>query len=177
MSNLGLRKSVNKILVAGNPLVLKQKVETATSMYPGRLVIKGTNDDDITVCGAGGIATGWLGYEQEGNAAYMPDDVNSIYTVNAKAPVLCGGNFIVVAYLAQSQTIVKGDRLVAAASGMVSKAAAAVCTTGAATASAVVSTQPTITGSVGIGGIVIGIAMETVTTTSSEADIMVLSLI
>lgn len=176
MSNLGLRKPINKILVGGSPLVIEQKVETATNMYPGRLVIKGTNDDDVVISGAGGICTGWLGYEQ-GNAEDLPDDVNSIYTINKKAPVLLGGGFLIVGYLAQSQTIVKGDRLVAAAGGMVSKAAAATVTTGSASASAVSGTTPTITGSIGIGGIVVGIAMETITTTGAEADIMVRSLI
>ncbi len=175
MSNLGLRKPANKILVAGNPMVMQQNVETATNMYPGRLVIKGTNDDDITVCGVAGIATGWLGYEQQGIG--MPDDVNSIYAAGAKAPVLYGGNFVIVASLATSQTIVKGDRLVAAASGMVQKAAALVASTGSATASAVDATTPTIAGSIGAGGIVVGIAMETITTTDTAADIMVRSLL
>jgi hypothetical protein len=140
-------------------------------------VIKGTNDDDITVCGAGGIATGWLGYEQVMGTTLMPDDVDSIYTVNAQAPLLFGGHFVIVARLAQSQTIVKGDLLVAAANGMVSKAAAATVTTGSASASSVSGVTPTITGAVGIGGIPIARAYETVSTTGAESDIMVLSLI
>jgi len=175
MSYLGIQKPTNRIVAAGEPIVIQQNVETATNMYPGRLVIKGTNDNDIAVCGAAGISTGWLGYEQVGTG--MPTTIDTIYAAGAQAPVLMGGGFVVVGYLAQSQTIVKGDRLVAAAGGMVSKAAAATVTTGSATASAVVSTTPTVTGSVGIGGIVVGIAMQTITTTSAEADILVLSLI
>lgn len=175
MSYLGIQKPTNRIVAAGEPLVIQQNVETATNMYPGRLVIKGTNDNDIAVCGAGGISTGWLGYEQPGTG--MPTTIDTIYEAGAQAPVLMGGGFVVVGYLAQSQTIVKGDRLVAAAGGMVSKAAAATVTTGSATASSVVSVTPTVTGAVGIGGIVVGIAMQTITTTGAEADILVLSLI
>mgnify|MGYP000899663219 FL=1 len=177
MANLGLRKPTNKIVVAGEPLVQELNVETATNVYPGRLVKKGTNDNDIVVCGAGENCIGWAGYEQITNAGYMPTDVDTIYAQYAQAPVLYGGGFVVVAKLADNQTIAKGDRLVAAANGEVSEALAAACTTGSATASAVVSTTPTITGSVGIGGIVVGIAMETVTTSGATADLMVLSLI
>jgi len=176
MSYLGLRKPTNKIVVAGDPLVMQQKIENATTMYPGRLVIKGTNDDDVVTCGAAGICTGWLGYEQA-NPNYMPATVDTIYTVNDQAPVLFGGGFVIVATLTTSQVIVKGDRLVAGAGGTVQKAAAATVTTGSATASAVDATTPTVDGSVGSDGIIVGIAMESVTTTSSAADLMVLSLI
>ncbi|KKG35359.1 hypothetical protein DU52_15580 [Methanosarcina mazei] len=177
MSNLGLRKPTNKIVAAGKPLVMELNVETATNVYPGRLVKKGTNDNDIVVCGAGENCIGWAGYEQVTNAGYMPTDVDTIYAAGAQAPVLYGGGFVVVATLADNQTIAKGDRLVAAANGEVTEAIAAACTSGAAAATAVVSTTPTITGSVGIGGIVVGIALESVTTNGATSDLMVLSLI
>lgn len=177
MSNLGLRKPTNKILAAGKPLIMELNVETATNMYPGRLVIKGTNDNDMVVCGAGGISVGWLGYEQVTNAGYMPTDVNTVYAANAQAPVLYGGGFVVVASLADNNVIVKGDRLVAGANGEVTKALAATVTTGSTSASATSAATPTVTGAVGIGGIVVGIAMETVTTSGASADLMVSSLI
>lgn len=177
MANLGLRKPTNKIVAAGSPLVQELNVETATNMYPGRLVIKGTNDNDIKVCGAGGISVGWLGYEQVTNAGYMPTDVNTIYAAGAQAPVLYGGGFVVVASLAENNIIVKGDRLVAAANGEVSKAAAAVTKTGNTNVTSTAATAP-ISGTVPEGGIVVGIAMETVTTAAGvSADLMVLSLI
>jgi hypothetical protein len=176
MANLGLRKPTNKIVAAGSPLVQELNVETATNMYPGRLVIKGTNDNDIAVCGAAGISVGWLGYEQCGNAAFMPTDVNTIYAADAQAPVLYGGGFVIVATLTTSQTVVKGDRLVAGADGTVQKAAAAVTKAGSTPVTGSADDAP-ISGTVPEGGIVIGIAMESVTTTTAEADIMVLSLI
>jgi len=175
MSFLGLRKPVNKIVVAGTPLVMQQKIENATTMYPGRLVIKGTNDDDVVTCGAAGICTGWLGYEQA-NPAFMPTDVNTIYAVNDQAPVLFGGGFVIVATLASSQVIVKGDRLVAGAGGTVQKAEAAVTKAGSTPVTGSADDAP-ISGTVPEGGIVVGIAMETLTTTDTAADLMVLSLI
>lgn len=176
MTMLGLNKPNNKILVAGSPLVQELNVETATSMYPGRLVIKGTNDNDIAVGGAAGICLGWLGYEQCTSAVFMPTDRGTIYAAGDQAPVLYGGGFVVLGKLTTSQTIVKGDRLTAGADGTVQKAAAATTATGATQVTSSAATAP-IAGSVGTGGIVIGIAMESVTTTSSAADIMVLSLI
>jgi hypothetical protein len=177
MANLGLRKPTNKIVAAGKPLVMELNVETATNMYPGRLVIKGTNDNEVKVCGAAGISVGWLGYEQVTNAGYMPTDVNTIYAAGAQAPVLYGGGFVVVASLAENNIIVKGDRLVAAANGEVSKAAAAVTIAGDTDVKSSAAAAP-ISGTVPEGGIVVGIAMETVTTAAGvSADLMVLSLI
>lgn len=175
MSNLGLRKPTNKIVAAGDPLVMQQKIETVANCYPGRLVIKGTNDDDVAVCGAAGISVGWLGYEQA-NPAFMPATVDTIYVVNDQAPVLYGGGFVIVASLADSNVVVKGDRLVAAASGEVAKAAAAVTKAGSTQVTGSADDCP-ISGTVPEGGIVVGIAMETVTTSGASKDIMVLSLI
>jgi hypothetical protein len=154
---------------------MQQKIQTATNMYPGRLVIKGTNDDEITVCGAAGACIGWLGYEQPGTG--MPTTVDTIYAADAQAPVLYGGGFVVVASLAVSQTISKGDRLVAAADGRVSEAAAATVTAGIVDVTSDAATA-TIDGTVPADGIVIGIAMQTITTDgSTNSDILVLSLI
>jgi hypothetical protein len=171
----GITKPSNSIVIAGEPYVQYRKVETASEMYPGRLVIKGTNQDDIVVCGAGGIATGWLGYEQT-TKKHRPATVDTIYLQNAQAAVLSGPSFQLVAGLAQSQTIVKGDRLVAAANGFLSKASAAAVGSGTV---AVLGTgaQPTMTGPIPTEGIVVAVAEENVTTTGAEADIMVRSLI
>lgn len=41
----------NKIVVDSTNLHLQtKKVETATSVYPGVLLMQGTNDDDVVVC-------------------------------------------------------------------------------------------------------------------------------
>lgn len=144
-------KPSNSILVAGYPLIQILKVETATNMYPGRLVKKGTNDDDIVVNTAAGAAIGWLGYEQT-IKKYRPDDVDTIYAVNDQAAVLHGGGFVIVGRLASGQSVSKGDRLMAAANGELSG------------------------GTVGTDEIV-AIAEETVDASAAAKDIMVRSLI
>jgi hypothetical protein len=173
----GVKKPNNAILVGGSPLVAEAKITTVTSMYAGRLVKKGTNDGDIVVNTAAGDAIGWLGYEQLRNSGYLPETVDTIYVVNAIAPVLYGGGFVVVGRLAQGQNVAAGARLVAAASGELTVAIAAIATTGASTASAVDATTPHISGSVGAQGMIVAIAMESVDASSAAQDIMVQSLI
>ena len=60
---------------------------------------------------------------------------------------------------------------------MVSKAAPAVTKTGTTELTSSVAKEAPISGTVPEGGIVVGIAMESVKTTTAAADIMVLSLI
>lgn len=175
MSNLGLRKPNNKIVVAGDPLVMQQKIETATNCYPGRLVKKGTNDDDVVVNTAGGSPTGWLGYEQIGIG--VPDDVDSIYPVNAQAPVLYGGKFVIVGHLASGENVAKDDLLVPAANGELKKASAIAVASGATQVTSSSANGAIVSGSIPTEGLPVAKAMESVNATSAAADIMVLSLI
>ncbi len=116
MSTFGIIKPANKIVAGGSPLSQELRVETATNMYPGRLVKKGTTDYDIVVNTAGGDAIGWLGYEQC-NPAFMPYNIDSLYEAGASAPVLNGRGSYIVGRLASGQSVVKGDALEAAANG------------------------------------------------------------
>lgn len=101
---------------------IKRKVETATSMLPGALVIKGTNNDDITVAGDEQLSVlGVLGFEGA-DGDDQPDTITTLYAANAWAPVLMG-NFIGRGIIASSETIVPGDKLVPAASGELKKEA------------------------------------------------------
>ena len=88
-------------------------------MYPGRLVIQGTNDDDIVVCGAAGEALGWAGYEDTAKK-FRPATISTIYTANDQITVVNGPGIIVRASLASGQTVDKGSRLMAAANGELS---------------------------------------------------------
>lgn len=144
-------KPTNAILVAGSPLAQILKVQTATDVYPGRLVKKGTNDDDVIVNTADAAAVGWAGYEQT-IKKHRPATVDTIYAQNAQIAVLHGGHFVIVATLQTGQTITKGALLKAHATGTVSA------------------------GTAGTHHIV-AIAEESVTTTTAVADIMVRSLI
>lgn len=113
-------KPTNKIIVAGQPLHQILKVETATDVYPGRLVKKGTNDDDIVVNTAAGAAVGWAGYEDT-IKKHRPATVDTIYLQNAQISVEHGGGFIIVASLqAGTGAIAKGALMRAMAAGELS---------------------------------------------------------
>jgi hypothetical protein len=108
-----------KIVMGGQPLVQRLEVETATNMYPGRLVIKGTNDSDITVADGVSSPLGWLGYEQPGDNP--PDNITSLYSVGAEAPVLSGAGRLLQMPLglAAKTTAVKSDVLLSWGDGQV----------------------------------------------------------
>jgi hypothetical protein len=117
MGYTGNKKPTNKILVGGIPMVEELKIETVTNMYPGRLVTKGTNDDDIIVDTAVLPPYGWLGYEQA-NPAFRPASVDTIYTAAEDlVPVLNGGGFKLVGSLAAPFSVNKGDMLANWAAG------------------------------------------------------------
>lgn len=175
MADAGYQKPTNAILVAGSPLVQVLKIETVTNCYPGRLVKKGTNDDDVVVGTAGADVIGWLGYEQT-HKKYRPITVDTIYVVDDQVAVLNGGGFVVVARLANGENVSKGARLVAAASGELSEASALAIPSGT-TAVLSTSAQPNISGAKGSEGIVVATAEESVDASGGAADIMVRSLI
>jgi len=130
--------------------ITTKKVETATSVYPGRLVMKGTNDDDVIVCD-GNPPAGWIGYEHTPKL-YRPATISTIYAQNAKVAVLRGPGTKIRATLGDNCTATVGSLL---------KAAAAGCLT------------------IGVAGTddIVAQAAEAVTTTSAAAPIMVWSRI
>jgi len=145
-------KPTNKIIVAGQPLTQILKVMTATDVYPGRLVKKGTNDDDIVVNSEAGDCIGWAGYENT-IKKHRPATVDTVYLINAQIAVEHGGHFVIVGRLISGASVAKGDRLVGSGSaGELSG------------------------GTVDAAGFV-AIAEETVDASAAAADIMVRSLI
>ena len=139
------------VLDSQNMHIITMKVETATSMYAGRLVMKGTNDDDAIV-NTGDTAIGWLGYEQT-TKKHRPATVDTIYAEDAQAAILWGPGMLLVASLAGGVTAVPGTPLKAVAAGELSG------------------------GTVGSDQFV-AIAMQSVTTTgATSADCIVRSLI
>lgn len=95
-----------------------KKVETATNMYPGRLVIKGTNDDDVIVGTSGGTAYGWIGYIDTCKT-YRPATIATIHRINDQIGVINGDGVILLAWGLSGETILKGSQLVAADGGYV----------------------------------------------------------
>ena len=119
MAYLGVQPPANMIVFGGKPFKTIQKIETATNCYPGRLVIKGTNDDDVKVADGVGVPAGWLGYDQT-DPESAPDNITSIYTANAQAPVHFGPGFLRMPLGLAAKTIaVKNDFLLSWGDGQV----------------------------------------------------------
>jgi hypothetical protein len=118
---VGWQNPDRAILVAGRPHVQELKIETVADMYAGRIVKKGTTDADMQAGTAGCTPLGVLGWEQT-NAKHRPALISTIYLVNALAAVLSGP--MIVKLLLSTDTVVKGDALVAGANGKVRKASA-----------------------------------------------------
>jgi len=116
MAGLRIKRASNKVVCGGTvPIVEELNVETATNMYAGRLVKKGSTDADITL-NDGQTPLAWLGYEHT-NAQDKPGTKATIYAAGAKAATLKGGGFIIDALAVDTSgnTIAKGDFLAPAA--------------------------------------------------------------
>jgi len=118
MVDTGFTKPADKIICWGKPpIVVEREIETATSMYPGRLVKKGTTANEVVVATpATAMVVGWLGYEDTA-IAYREASVDTIYTVNARAAVLQGGGFGIVGSLTPNVAVEMGDMLAPWTSG------------------------------------------------------------
>ncbi len=117
MAGLRIKRSSSKTVIGGTePVVEELNVQTATNMYPGRLVKKGTNDDDVVLNDGNTTALGWLGYEHT-PTEYRKAAKTTIYAASDKVGVLKGGGFILDALAVDTsgETIAKGDRLKPAA--------------------------------------------------------------
>ena len=100
-----------------------KKVETATNVYPGRLLEKGTNDDDVVVCGGSNPAVGWAGYEGTVKK-HRPATIDTIYAQNAQIDMVNGPGIVILASIPSGQTVVKGEILTFAAAGELTVATA-----------------------------------------------------
>jgi hypothetical protein len=163
----------NGIVVQGCPKVQSLLIETVTNCYPGRLVKKGTADNQIVVNTAGGLCVGVLGYEQC-QKKDRPATRDTIYGA-VNAPVLSGACVTVLLMVAVSQTIVKGSKLVAAANGMVSLAPAAAPPVGSVPVTST-GAQPTIAGPIPTSGAIVAIAEESITTDGSTEGFVMATL-
>ena len=176
-------KPTNKIVQAGvPPFVDIMKVEVAASMYPGRLVMKGTHDDDAVVSAAATSKhLGWLGYEQC-TKKFRPVTVDTIYVITHQVPVLSGGGFRIVASMLNGTAAqVKGTTLIGAALGEVTVAAAISASWGTSGGTSVLNSTstPAITmaGSLPPGGRLVAVLMEYCDASGSTQDCIVQSLI
>lgn len=120
----GLIQPANAILYAGQPEIQEMEVETVTQFCPGKLVIVDTADYQCQVAGA--AASDVLG------VADVPSDqkLTLYYTESAGGAVtktftakdqirVLRGDIVVKVILKSGSSITVGERLVAAANGMV----------------------------------------------------------
>jgi hypothetical protein len=104
-------KPVNKILVAGTPII-DECVAEGTNVKPGLLVVKGTSDNQVVLAGAGALnVLGVIDVDSRYNMAEAFPDKHPVKVL--KGPI------VAVLTLAASQTIAKGRRMQAAANGQV----------------------------------------------------------
>lgn len=119
-------KPSNAIVVDSlNMHTTTRHVETGTNVYPGRLVMKGTNDDDIVVCdGSTEYPEGWAGYEQTAKK-YRPATVDTVYSDDDYIAVVWGPGMKIVGRINILGTaIYKGTPLTYAADGTLTPATA-----------------------------------------------------
>jgi hypothetical protein len=112
-------KPVNAIMVDSIGLhTITKKVETAANVYPGRLVMHGTDDGDIVVCdGSTAPPIGWAGYEQTAKK-YRPATVDTIYVILDQIAVCWGpGTKFLARINGIGAAIVVGTLLKSAAAG------------------------------------------------------------
>lgn len=119
MVDVGYETNVGKTVVKGiPPFILERNVETATNMYPGRLVKQGTTGYDVAVHDALAPVVGILGYEHT-SENYRKDAISTIYTAGDDAAVLRGSGFAATMKMAAGPTALQGDLAIPWSSGQV----------------------------------------------------------
>jgi hypothetical protein len=109
MVDSGYNTPAGRVVVRGKaPRVIGKNVGVATSMYPGRLVVREATDYDVKVADGVLPPVGWLGFE-DANGIAKPASPASIYTIDTEAPVLSGGGFAILAKLAKGFVALEGD--------------------------------------------------------------------
>lgn len=124
-SETAMVQPTNKITVDSKNLHIQtKKVETVDNVYPGRMVKKGTNDDDIQVCTAKtDMAIGYVGYTETAKK-YRPATIDTIQVQYDQVTVCNGPGVIFLGLLEKGATVVKGRILILGAIGGFSGGAA-----------------------------------------------------
>ena len=126
MGYYGFVEPDNKIIAyAPNTVLIQEEKAEATTIKPGMVVMKGTNDDDVVICdGVTKAPFGVAGYEQSflgaaSSTSNRPANVDTAYAKDARVPVLGGGGFVAMLHLAPGVGTVKGDLLASWGGGTV----------------------------------------------------------
>ena len=126
MGYYGFVEPDNKVIAyAPNTVLIQEEKAEATTIKPGMVVMKGTNDDDVVACdGVTKAPFGVAGYEQSflgaaSSTSNRPANVDTAYARDARVPVLGGGGFVAMMHLAPGVGTVKGDLLASWGGGTV----------------------------------------------------------
>ena len=126
MGYYGFVEPDNKVIAyAPNTVLIQEEKAEATTIKPGMVVMKGTNDDDVVACdGVTKAPFGVAGYEQSflgaaSSTSNRPANVDTAYAKDARVPVLGGGGFVAMMHLAPGVGTVKGDLLASWGGGTV----------------------------------------------------------
>ena len=126
MGYYGFVEPDNKIIAyAPNTVLIQEEKAEATTIKPGMVVMKGTNDNDVVICdGVTKAPFGVAGYEQSflgaaSSTSNRPANVDTAYAKDARVPVLGGGGFVAMMHLAPGVGTVKGDLLASWGDGTV----------------------------------------------------------
>jgi hypothetical protein len=152
-------KPNNAVLVAGEPIVEELIAKTVANLTPGALVARDTDDEHVKAAGAADFPLGFADVSHKRG-------IGDTYAADEVVPVL-SGPCVVAGILAESQTITKGDLLVSAGNGQLKKAAKMTVTVPSGTADAVAGTYD-VAGNYPNDGIVVGRALESVSTGVGE---------
>lgn len=114
----------NAILISGNPIYEEYEVETAANMYPGKLVITGTNPEQVVVATDNSVAVvGVLDVMPDKNLKEMYDD-STTYAVGDQVRVI-RGDCVVKLRADHAATITVGLKVQAGPDGNVDEYATA----------------------------------------------------
>ena len=126
MGYYGFVEPDNKVIAyAPNSILIQEEKAEATTIKPGMVVMKGTNDDDVVICdGVTKAPFGIAGYEQSflgaaSSTSNRPANVDTAYAKDARVPVLGGGGFVAMMTLSPGVGTVKGDLLASWGGGTV----------------------------------------------------------
>jgi len=126
MGYYGFVEPDNKIIAyAPNTILIQEEKAEASTIKPGMVVMKGTNDGDVVICdGVSKAPFGVAGFEQSflgaaSSTSNRPANVKTAFATNARVPVLGGGGFVAMLTLAPGVGTVKGDLLASWGGGTV----------------------------------------------------------
>ena len=115
----GITEPSNKILIAGNPIVIEYKDGSSGAILPGDLVyLSGTNtiDEGGEDEGTQEMGIGFAGYEQASDH-YKPDDETTAYADGDMIPVLIGPCILRARVDGATTTTQAGDALTGSGAG------------------------------------------------------------